>query len=121
MSCPRANCNNVQCYLCSETCDYTHFYQNRDVNKEGKCPLYNLGKTEEIHENQVRQAAAVARTEILQRNPDIDPKTLEVDFSDEVKRDDAKRKTLHEIIEAPWALRPGEFMSLIRKSVHCAP
>ncbi|KAJ3454232.1 hypothetical protein MRS44_018126 [Fusarium solani] len=41
MTCPSERCNVVQCYICSDVCDYSHFDPSPDRREPDKCPLYD--------------------------------------------------------------------------------
>ena len=57
MKCPLKSCGNMQCYVCSTTCDYNHF------GITGKCPLFD--NTEERHQMEVESAEQNMKTEIM--------------------------------------------------------
>ncbi|KAF5678803.1 hypothetical protein FHETE_1044 [Fusarium heterosporum] len=90
MTCTRQGCRNVQCYVCSKSCDYKHFNDVNRGGKEGNCPLFD--SVEERHENDIRGAEEAARKKILDANPDLEPDLLMFRLSEEVKKDDNIRK-----------------------------
>ncbi|KAH7232547.1 hypothetical protein B0J15DRAFT_376050, partial [Fusarium solani] len=57
MKCPLKSCGNMQCYVCSTTCDYNHF------GITGKCPLFD--NTEERHQMEVESAEQNMKREIM--------------------------------------------------------
>ncbi|CAI0652538.1 unnamed protein product [Colletotrichum noveboracense] len=63
MTCTRLGCRNVQCYVCSKSCDYSHFDDSSRGGKKGNCPLFE--KTEVRHEKEVRKAEEDARQKVL--------------------------------------------------------
>ncbi|KAK3389363.1 hypothetical protein B0H63DRAFT_98036 [Podospora didyma] len=90
MTCTRNGCFNVQCYVCSKSCDYGHFNDESRGGKPGNCPLFDI--VEERHDEEVQAAAAKARKEAAEANPDIAEEFLEIRFSDKVKQDENRRK-----------------------------
>lgn len=86
MTCP--SCQNVQCYVCSETLKgYEHFDQPPGVRARGggaKCPLYD--NLEQRHEREVKEAEDATRAEIVANNPDVRPEDLEIKMSDAVNK-----------------------------------
>ncbi|SPQ25453.1 a2e277b0-81af-4a53-a16e-2c799d662269 [Thermothielavioides terrestris] len=107
MVCTRNGCNNVQCYVCSQSCDYTHFNDPSRGGKPGNCPLFD--NVEERHEKEVRAAEEQARKAAAEQNPDIDAELLKINFSERVKQDDERRKAAD-----PARLRQGQ--PLLRRS-----
>ncbi|KAL2018220.1 hypothetical protein VTK56DRAFT_1127 [Thermocarpiscus australiensis] len=89
MTCPRAGCFNMQCYVCSKTCDYSHFYGPHS-NDAGKCPLYE--SIEKRHQEEVQAAEEKARKEVAEENPTVDVELLKFSFSERVKEDEERRK-----------------------------
>ncbi|GAB1319592.1 Ring finger [Madurella fahalii] len=91
MTCTRAGCKNVQCYVCSKSCDYSHFDDTSRGGKKGNCPLFD--SVEQRHEAEVRAAEEKARKQVAEKNPDVDVELLKINFSELVKKDDERRKT----------------------------
>ncbi|KAL2132450.1 hypothetical protein VTI74DRAFT_3787 [Chaetomium olivicolor] len=90
MTCTRAGCRNVQCYVCSASCDYSHFDRTNGAASEGKCPLFD--SVEQRHEEEVQSAMEQARKQVAEENPHVTADLLEINFSDKVKQDDQRRK-----------------------------
>ena len=38
MMCTRNGCGNIQCYVCSKSCDYAHFNDKSRGGRDGQCP-----------------------------------------------------------------------------------
>ncbi|VBB84173.1 Putative E3 ubiquitin-protein ligase [Podospora comata] len=89
MTCTRKGCGNIQCYVCSKSCDYSHFDEPARGGKPGNCRLFD--ETEERHAREVREAEEAARKKVAEANPEVDSSLLEIKFSDKVKQDEAKR------------------------------
>lgn len=60
MTCTRTGCQNVQCYVCSQPCNYSHFNDASLGGKEGNCHLYDDVK--DRHARETREAENAART-----------------------------------------------------------
>ncbi|CAK7199689.1 hypothetical protein SEUCBS139899_002372 [Sporothrix eucalyptigena] len=90
MTCSRAGCNNVQCYVCHKSCDYSHFDDTTRGGKQGNCPLFE--SAEERHEEEVQAAEAKARETVVKSNPDLDINLLRIHLSDKVVADEKRRK-----------------------------
>ncbi|KAK1658986.1 hypothetical protein BDP55DRAFT_733650 [Colletotrichum godetiae] len=67
MTCPKRGCRNIQCYVCSKSCDYTHFDDKTRGGKKGNCPLFD--DVNMRHNEEVQHAEAQARQGILERHP----------------------------------------------------
>lgn len=91
MTCTRGGCNNVQCYICHKSCDYSHFNDRNRGGKAGNCPLFDES-IEQRHENEVREAEKKTRQQILEAGANFDEELLDVKVSYKVKEDDARRK-----------------------------
>ncbi|KAK4173608.1 putative E3 ubiquitin-protein ligase [Triangularia setosa] len=89
MTCTRNGCGNMQCYVCSKSCDYTHFDDAARGGKRGNCPLFD--SVEQRHAQEVREAEEAARKRVAEANPDVDASLLNIQFSDKVKEDESKR------------------------------
>ncbi|RSL45860.1 hypothetical protein CEP54_014104 [Fusarium duplospermum] len=61
MTCPSESCNIIQCYICSEVCDYSHFDFSDDRSEPDKCPLYD--DTEARHQREIDLAEQSVRKE----------------------------------------------------------
>jgi hypothetical protein len=90
MTCTRQGCRNVQCYVCSKSCDYRHFNDESRGGTKGNCPLFD--NVEERHENDIKEAEKAARKKVLEENPDLAPDFLDFHISNKVKKDDNRRK-----------------------------
>lgn len=66
MTCSVQECRNVQCYVCPENCDYSHFYDKTSGYQVGKCPLFE--NTEERHQMEVESAEQDVIREIMQED-----------------------------------------------------
>ncbi|KAI1017413.1 hypothetical protein LB505_004911 [Fusarium chuoi] len=93
MTCTRKGCGNVQCYICSKSCDYNHFNDESRGGKQGNCPLFE--SAEERHENEVNAAEKAAKQKVLEENPELAsaPELLNFNMSEKVKTDDMRRKS----------------------------
>jgi E3 ubiquitin-protein ligase RNF216 len=59
---------NVQCYVCSASCDYTHFNDTNRGGKAGNCPLFDQGTVDLRHDQEVRAAEEAARKKVVQED-----------------------------------------------------
>ncbi|KAF5647321.1 RING finger (TRIAD) [Fusarium sp. NRRL 52700] len=93
MTCTRKGCGNVQCYVCSKSCDYNHFNDESRGGKQGNCPLFE--SAEERHESEVNAAEKAAKQKVLEENPELAsaPELLNFNMSEKVKTDDMQRKS----------------------------
>ncbi|KAL2164945.1 hypothetical protein VTH06DRAFT_241 [Thermothelomyces fergusii] len=89
MRCTRAGCGNVQCYVCSKSCDYSHFNHRSRGGKSGNCPLFD--DVEQRHRNEVRAAEELARKKVARENPDLNEDLLKIKFSERVEEDEGRR------------------------------
>lgn len=80
----------MQCYVCSKSCDYSHFDDSSRGGKKGNCPLFD--SAEQRHEEEVLAAEELARKKAVEENPDVNAELLQFNFSEKVKRDDERRK-----------------------------
>lgn len=90
MSCTKPNCRNIQCYICSKSCDYSHFDDRARGGKTGNCPLFD--NVEERHEGEVSKAQQEATAKILRENPELGENDIAIHVSERVKQDDQQRK-----------------------------
>ncbi|KAK1988823.1 hypothetical protein LZ30DRAFT_697700 [Colletotrichum cereale] len=84
MTCTAANCRNIQCYVCSKSCDYSHF---NDVNRGGRvgnCPLFD--DVDVRHEAEVKAAEDKARQKMLKSNSRVDIDLLKFDMPEDNSR-----------------------------------
>ncbi|OHF00534.1 ubiquitin-conjugating enzyme [Colletotrichum orchidophilum] len=72
MTCTKQGCRNIQCYVCSKSCDYDHFDDRTRGGKQGNCPLFDDVNVR--HNEEVQNAEAKARQEILERHPSMKAK-----------------------------------------------
>ncbi|KAL2190385.1 hypothetical protein L209DRAFT_740969 [Thermothelomyces heterothallicus CBS 203.75] len=91
MRCTRAGCGNVQCYVCSKSCDYSHFDDRSRGGKRGNCPLFD--DVEQRHRNEVRAAEELARKQVASENPDLNEDLLKVNFSEQAGKEHERRRT----------------------------
>ncbi|KAF4981330.1 hypothetical protein FZEAL_2863 [Fusarium zealandicum] len=90
MTCTRRGCGNIQCYVCSKSCAYSHFNDVSRGGKKGNCPLFDC--VEDRHETDIKKAEEAARKKVLEEHPELDPELLKFAMSNEVSNDDALRK-----------------------------
>ena len=90
MTCTRNGCYNVQCYVCSKSCDYKHFNDASRGGKRGNCPLFE--SVEERHEDEVKKAEKEALDKVRAEHPEYTEEDLKVKMSENVKKDDEKRR-----------------------------
>lgn len=90
MTCTRQGCGNVQCYVCSKSCDYAHFNDRSRGGRTGNCPLFD--SAERRHDDEVKRAEAKARNRVVEDNPGIDTDLLNFKMSQRVVGDDERRK-----------------------------
>ncbi|KZL85749.1 ring finger protein [Colletotrichum incanum] len=102
MTCTRPGCRNVQCYVCSKSCDYSHFDDSSRGGKKGNCPLFE--ETEVRHEREVRNAGEEARQKVMAANPDFNEEHLTFNTSKRVPDKQKNRKSA-QLREAPRGAR----------------
>lgn len=90
MSCTK--CRNLQCYICSESCDYSHFDDTKRGGKQGNCPLFDPQGIDARHLEEVKAAEEQAKKKVLEENEDIPADILEIKTSERVRQDEEKRK-----------------------------
>ncbi|KAM5375248.1 hypothetical protein ACJZ2D_006077 [Fusarium nematophilum] len=90
MTCSRKGCKNIQCYVCSKSCDYSHFNDRNRGGQNGNCPLFDV--VEDRHENEIKAAEEAAIQEVLKRHPGLSAEHLKFNMSDVVAEDDKQRK-----------------------------
>lgn len=105
MTCTRAGCKNVQCYVCHKSCGYSHFDDASRGGKAGHCPLFE--NVHERHEKEVLQAEKRARQEAIEANPNIDIEKLKITVSEKVKQDEEQWKKRRQPVQPrqPFAQR----------------
>lgn len=89
MTCTRNGCRNIQCYVCSKSCEYNHFDDSRRGGKKGNCPLFE--DVEYRHENDVKRAEKEALDKVRAEHPEYTNEDLLVKMSEDVKKDDEQR------------------------------
>lgn len=90
MTCTK--CRNIQCYVCSKSCDYSHFNDASRGGKTGNCPLFDDGySVEKRHREEVRVAEEQARKRAREMHPEVQADLLEFQLSDQVKKDEEKQ------------------------------
>ncbi|KAG4431417.1 hypothetical protein IFR05_013098 [Cadophora sp. M221] len=92
MTCTRNGCRNIQCYVCSKSCDYNHFNDPSRGGKAGNCPLFE--SVEQRHDEEVKKAEKEALEKVLADHPEYSEEDLKVKMSENVKKDDEKRKSM---------------------------
>lgn len=107
MICTSQGCNNVQCYVCSISCDYGHFNDPNRGGKKGNCPLFE--DQEERHDNEVRHAEKTARKKVVEENPGIGEEYLKINMSKKVVEDDDKKRRNHYPYDVPQPI-PVQYM-----------
>ncbi|OBR02390.1 Ubiquitin-conjugating enzyme [Colletotrichum higginsianum IMI 349063] len=93
MTCVAANCANIQCYVCSQSCDYSHFNDPARGGKQGNCPLFD--DVNARHNAEVQRAEEEARQKVLESNLQINRDMLMFD-KPERKRAKPVGKLIHE-------------------------
>ncbi|GKT45375.1 E3 ubiquitin-protein ligase RNF216 [Colletotrichum spaethianum] len=78
MTCTAANCRNIQCYVCSKSCDYSHFNDVNRGGKQGNCPLFD--NVDARHNAEVQAAEEKARQKVLESNRLVDKDLLRFDM-----------------------------------------
>jgi TRIAD3 protein (E3 ubiquitin-protein ligase RNF216) len=91
MTCTRNGCYNVQCYVCSKSCQYDHFNDRSRGGKEGNCPLFE--KTDERHDLEVKEAERIALEKVRAEHPEYSEEDLKIKISDAVLKDDERRRS----------------------------
>ncbi|KAI0890273.1 uncharacterized protein GGS22DRAFT_150457 [Annulohypoxylon maeteangense] len=83
-------CRTLQCYVCRKTIiGYNHFNDPSRGGHQGQCPLYD--KTEQRHEEEIRQAEETTRKKVEMEHPGLTADALSIKVSDEVKKDEERR------------------------------
>ncbi|PFH60040.1 hypothetical protein XA68_11524 [Ophiocordyceps unilateralis] len=82
MTCARSGCGNVQCYICSKSCDYAHFNDPHRGGRTGNCPLFDV--VDSRHARDIWRAEQKARQQVVSENPEVDPNLLDFHMSDKV-------------------------------------
>jgi len=90
MTCTRSGCYNVQCYVCSKSCSYDHFNDRSRGGKPGNCPLFE--SVEERHQEEVKKAEKEALEKVRAEHPEYTEEDLKVKVSDNVLKDEERRK-----------------------------
>jgi TRIAD3 protein (E3 ubiquitin-protein ligase RNF216) len=90
MTCTRNGCFNVQCYICSKSCNYDHFNDPQRGGKLGNCPLFE--STQQRHDDDVRKAEKDALEKIGAEHPEYSEEDLKIQVSEAVLKDDERRR-----------------------------
>ncbi|PMD35766.1 hypothetical protein L207DRAFT_434146 [Hyaloscypha variabilis F] len=90
MRCTLKGCGNVQCYVCSKSCDYDHFDDRGRGGKPGNCPLFESVETR--HDEEVSKAEKAALEQVRAEHPEYTEDDLKVKVSENVKKDDEQRR-----------------------------
>jgi TRIAD3 protein (E3 ubiquitin-protein ligase RNF216) len=80
MTCTRQGCCNIQCYVCSKSCTYSHFDDCRRGGKVGNCPLFE--SVEQRHKMEVRNAEIKATAKVRAEYPEYADEDLKIKFSE---------------------------------------
>ncbi|KAM0130662.1 hypothetical protein ACHAP3_007202 [Botrytis cinerea] len=102
MTCTRNGCRNVQCYVCSKSCNYDHFNDVKRGGKEGNCPLFE--SVEERHNDEVKKAEKEALDRVRAEHPEYSEEDLRVKMSVNVTKDDERRRAADPVARNPYAL-----------------
>ena len=89
MTCTR--CGNIQCYVCSQNCQYDHFNDTSRGGKQGNCPLFD--NSDERHANDRDKAKKEKIAAIRSEHPEYTEEELDIKMSEEVQKDDEKRRS----------------------------
>lgn len=90
MTCTRSGCYNIQCYVCSQNCEYDHFNDVGRGGKQGNCPLFE--DVEKRHADEVKNAEVDALAKVREEHPEYSDEDLRVKMSANVLIDEARRK-----------------------------
>ncbi|KAK3502517.1 hypothetical protein B0T13DRAFT_394231 [Neurospora crassa] len=82
MTCPR--CRAMQCYVCRQPCDYNHFDDLNRGGRKGNCPLFEQQSLDDIHDKEAREAEERERKKLLEADPSMDAKELEIKFDEKL-------------------------------------
>lgn len=82
----------MQCYICSQSCDYAHFNDPNRGGKVGNCPLFDEDGTDALHLEQVKTAETAARSKVIQEDGEIDTALLDFRLSETVQKDEERLK-----------------------------
>lgn len=102
MTCTRNGCFNIQCYVCSKSCDYSHFNETSRGGKPGNCPLFE--DVESRHEQEVKKAEDEAIQKVRTDHPEYSEDDLRIHVSDNVRKEDDRRRALRQgyVIPDQW-------------------
>jgi TRIAD3 protein (E3 ubiquitin-protein ligase RNF216) len=90
MTCTRNGCLNVQCYICSKSCQYDHFNNSSRGGKSGNCPLFEDVNLR--HDTEVKKAEKEALDKVRSEHPEYTEEDLKIKMSENVKKDDRGRQ-----------------------------
>lgn len=86
-------CGNLQCYICSESCDYKHFNDTSRGGKAGNCPLFDEKNNIELrHFEEVGKAEKEALEKVRAEHPEYTVEDLKIKLSKNVMKDEEARK-----------------------------
>ncbi len=116
MTCTRNGCHNIQCYVCSKSCSYDHFDDRSRGGRTGNCPLFE--NVEERHEQEVKQAEKIALDKVRAEHPEYTEEDLMIKVSENVKRDDERRKVpdprFHPYAQGLYGPNGPNFLRMLR-------
>ncbi|PBP25611.1 ring finger protein, partial [Diplocarpon rosae] len=113
MTCTRNGCRNIQCYVCHMSCDYSHFNDQRRGGKVGNCPLFE--SAEQRHDEEVKKAEQEILDKVLAAHPQYTMDDLKIKMSEEVKKDDDKRKALDSRVRQ-LAMQQGAIVAMQQRA-----
>ncbi|OBT65853.1 hypothetical protein VE03_05452 [Pseudogymnoascus sp. 23342-1-I1] len=100
MNCP---CGNIQCYVCSKSCQYNHFDDERRGGKAGNCPLFD--DVYKRHEDEIKRAEEIIVEKLQKEHPEVTREDLEIRVSDAVKADEEARRKKRFLPYDPFRFR----------------
>lgn len=74
----------MQCYVCRQPCDYNHFDDLNRGGRKGNCPLFEQQSLDDIHDKEAREAEERERKKLLEADPSMDAKALEIKFDEKL-------------------------------------
>ncbi|KAK5651009.1 hypothetical protein OQA88_2405 [Cercophora sp. LCS_1] len=116
MVCTAPNCGNIQCYVCSKSCNgYDHFDDLNRGGSKSNCPLFD--NQEERHDREVRAAEESARRLAKEEDPNVDANMLAISY--QISVDEQKRRNPNQRHGTPQP--PGVNMGFERMELRGRP